>query len=141
LFIFACAKNEPKTAFTAQGNCCAPLSLATSCLFSLSVRTQFRSYVLYCCVQRYDLIDNFSLEKYFKIQKSSINILQSPINSVVHYSKWQRLDYINNSSLEHFEIQSSLFDIGYSNRLQNFLTRFSNYTAVKDSIQRMIFVW
>ena len=57
---------------------------ATSCLFSLaspagrlSVRTHFRCFVHYCFVQRYDLINNFSLEEHFEIQNTLFEIRSS----------------------------------------------------------------
>ena len=63
MFIFFCSskKNEPKKGVTAQGNCCAPLTLTTTCLFSpacgqagfQSERNSVAS-LLYCYVQWFD---------------------------------------------------------------------------------------
>lgn len=41
---FAPPKKERKKGVTALGNCYAPVTIATTCMFSLSVRTQFRCF-------------------------------------------------------------------------------------------------
>ena len=62
---FLTRQKEPKTAFTVKGNCFAPFILTTACLFFLSVRTHFRCFIHYCCLQWFDSKKHCYLNRFF----------------------------------------------------------------------------